>query len=265
MSNIIDSYYSNGKLHGHRGEDYAIHGDNYFIICDGCSSAKHSDVTARLQAHITKNFIDAFSYKEHNLEDNTFMIKFIGMQLEGVFKNLHLKGMPLATLMIGFIIDDIVRVIVVGDGNVVYKNKDNTQEIINISYSSNAPFYPYYYTDEKHLFGYRENYKNNSKSILRVKENEVTMPLVIEQISIFDFGLDVLEYLYIFSDGVEELKGQCKLPLEEAVKAFTAMKNTTKGFIQRRAKRQLATYEKKRIFPMDDFSMAGVYVNEIQN
>ena len=262
MEYSIDSFYCNGKLHGHKGEDYSLHGEDYFIICDGCSSANNSDITARLQAHIAKKHLDTFRFSYYKDKDYIFMMKFISIELRENFNSLGIGGMPLATLIIGIIIDNIIRVIVVGDGAVIYKDKGHQEEYINITYSNNAPFYPYYYSDNKLINEYKKYNPNVEKKVSYKYTNVYNSNSDIESLVILDFILSNLEYLYIFSDGIEEFTGQIKLPIKETIKAFTSMKNTNGTFIQRRCKRQLKIYEKEGIFPIDDFSMAGIYLGE---
>jgi len=261
MNFNIDSFYVNGKLHGHQGQDYALHGDNYFIICDGCSSSKHSDVAARLQAHIAKKFMDTFAFSAYDIEDNNFLVRFIAIELEEMFHKLFIDDFPLATLMIGFVVNDMLRVIVVGDGAIVYKNKHLDRKIITIEYNNSAPFYPYYYTSEKIKNEYKEKYPKVIKKTIYEIFYEYSTVERIDDIFIEDFDIDKLEYLYIFSDGIGELTGQQgKLPIFKAVKKFIDMKNINSTFIQRRCKRQMKLYEKESIFPQDDFSMAGIYL-----
>ncbi len=155
----VDSFYTSGKLHSHSGQDYALHGDNYFILCDGCSSANNSDFTSRLQAHIAKQFILEFNeFNEFNEINNyVVLVKLISYKLRNICNDLGLNGMPLATLMLGVIKDNKLTVVVFGDGVIAYKIKHCNENIIQINYSNNAPYYPYYHSNEKYLKEYKEN------------------------------------------------------------------------------------------------------------
>ena len=258
MEYSIDSFYSNGKLHGHKGEDYALHGEDYFIICDGCSSSNYSDVVSRIQAHTALKFLDSF--KNSTEKGYEIITRLIGLRVKSICIDLCIESMPLATLMIGIIVKDILKIIIIGDGAITYKDKGHQEEYINITYSNNAPFYPYYYSDNKLINEYKKYNPNVEKKVSYKYTNVYNSNSDIESLVILDFILSNLEYLYIFSDGIEEFTGQIKLPIKETIKAFTSMKNTNGTFIQRRCKRQLKIYEKEGIFPIDDFSMAGVYL-----
>lgn len=259
----IDSFYTDGKMHKHRGEDYAMHGEDFFIICDGCSSAENSDITARLQAHIAKKYINMFKHTE----DFSMIAFFISIEVERIIDKIDSvsnKSMPLATLMIGFIHDGKIKVFVYGDGAIVVKNKDmESPDIININYSSNAPYYPFYYNDSVKSFeDYNTNYPKATKEIISIPRSELSHYRIIEEPLIISEEIENLEYLYIFSDGIEEFSNQNnKIDIEDTVRTFTNMKNTNGAFIKRRCIRQLKTYEKYDIHPMDDFSMAGVNFN----
>lgn len=262
----IDSFYTNGKMHNHKGEDYALHGDDFFIICDGCSSSENSDLVARLQAHIAKSFIPLLKKGMREIK----AIEEIADELKFLSNELEIKGMPLATLMIGFVSETEVTVIVAGDGAIFFKDKGQNSQIINIIYESNAPYYPYYYTSEDLKKEYYKNYPNDIKNVEHSESTDkqekginFTDRYYVNKLCLFYFTREDLEYLYLFSDGISEfLSPKGKIPIGKAVSSFTNMKNTNGSFIQRRCARQLKNFEKDRVLPMDDFSMAGIYLNK---
>jgi len=258
----IDSFYTHGKMHQHKGQDYALHGDNFFIIGDGCSSSEYSDVAARLQSFITKRYINLLN------KNNSYskIGELIGKDLSNHFTLLGIKSLPLATLIVGIVIDKKIKIIVYGDGVITYKINNHIYTT-TIEYSNNAPYYPYYYTDEKHLKTYKKNYPDANKIVTHIqKENnpsdekhivEVNTPYVTE------LPIEDMKYLYVFSDGINEFtKPNLKMETSEVISKFTEMKNTNGIFIQRRCARQLKLFEKEGILPMDDFSMSGIVFKE---
>jgi len=254
----IDSFYSNGKLHGHKGEDYAIHGEDYFIICDGCSSSKNSDLVARIQAYTAVKYINTLICSE-NYE---LIAKCIGNDIKSILSNLMLYDtIPLSTLIIGFKYKDYFTVIVYGDGVLTYKYNNSEQRIITIDYNNNAPFYPYYYSDKHLIDQYKTRYPDVEKEVCDNEFITIANCNGIEKPEAFDFLIEDLEYLFMFSDGIQDFsKRNEKIDLKSAINSFVEMKNTNGAFIQRRCKRQLKEFEKDGIFPNDDFSMAGFHI-----
>ncbi len=153
---LADAHYEIGYSHN-VCEDYALAGVNddlaYAIVSDGCSSSEHTDVGARILAHITK---DALLYLQDRklLYDKAFMdSKFPSVFEEIILKKaievkqaLHL-GYPVfdATVLMAATIGDSQCVFYAkGDGHLAILYPDGRIKVTSISYSSNAPFYMSY-------------------------------------------------------------------------------------------------------------------------
>ncbi|MGK0290186.1 MAG: serine/threonine protein phosphatase PrpC, partial [bacterium] len=129
-------------------EDYAIHGDNFFIVADGCSSAKNSDVSARLLTWSAIKNLDKLIDSFGSDNDQEF-VTAVSQDIRKSAEAIHFQERLLATLLVGVVTHDQVLISVYGDGNVVTRNKNGIWEVFHIEYQSNAPYYLYYRGDAK--------------------------------------------------------------------------------------------------------------------
>ena len=117
-------------------EDYAVNGDNYIIISDGCSSSKNTDIGARLLCEYSKK---NSCYK--NLQSDLFPAISIISKYIGLSKN-SLD----VTFLLAYVEDNELLIInTIGDGNIIIKTKDGIIHVISMNYSKSAPYYINYY------------------------------------------------------------------------------------------------------------------------
>lgn len=114
-------------------QDYAIADKDYAIVSDGCSNAKHSDVGARILAHLAEKHIEHF-------EDDDFIRLIIGQAI-GILKDLSL---PIEALFATLLVLKGEKYKVFGDGVVLSLHEFGYSAKIFTSGDTNMPDYPAY-------------------------------------------------------------------------------------------------------------------------
>jgi hypothetical protein len=134
------------KGYGHEiCQDYAITaGDDFVVVCDGCSSGPNTDVGARIYAHEAvrrKLMVNSLM----KLSAMSEVRRLLSTAAQDVLMSLGLpKEAGLTTLLIGTVIDDHVEILVMGDGVIVARKRNGDAVHYKIEYPCNAPYYPYY-------------------------------------------------------------------------------------------------------------------------
>jgi serine/threonine protein phosphatase PrpC len=234
-----DSYFEQGTTH-EVCEDYAVHGEDYAIVADGCSNGGgpsiDSDWGARFICKAAEEFVDEFD--PHRLLSR--IRERICYMMAG-FPLLSQDAMT-ATLMMMRILDSNFHAFTVGDGVVGGKRKDGRWKIHVIDFNS-APFYLKY-----NLFGeermYYEAFGDKYKIItyfgklmdpkmeipefpkffereaewsqtMTRSEMEYTLDMTAP-FNIFEFPIEEYDFAFVCSDGMEQFK---QLQIGEGKKA----------------------------------------------
>jgi len=180
-----DAYFEIGSTHI-VCEDYALTGTSdgelaYAILCDGCSSSKHTDLGARLLAHIAKDALLYLNRRKLLHIENQNLTIFLD-DLQELFKELVLKKVSEvkatlclntdafdATLLISVVVGPLHRFIMSwGDGYFLIKRKPPKDctiygiEMISTEYLSGAPFYLSYALSHDRSISYRDTFGNFS-------------------------------------------------------------------------------------------------------
>jgi len=243
-------------------EDYVLQGANYVIVSDGCSSAQHSDIAARLYAHAAKRLLkenerEITSKKE---QDNflwrlNYLVEVSKIALFGV-PNMEMY----ATLLIAQDMEDKVTVSYFGDGVVVCKYKEESPTTFIIDYD-NMPLYPAYYMNEQTLSEYLKVHgpeyslntlKNNTVAHRHYRIQDEQLPNLTNTLS---FAKENLEYVIISSDGVGSFPPYQFSNLFPIIDEITSFKNRAGSFLQRRMIRMLTDYKKSGIDHYDDIGI----------
>lgn len=132
---LTDSFFVQGFTH-QVCEDYAVHGGDYAIISDGCSSGTDTDFGARLLAKAAEEHIQDI------LRPNVFLqgVSTTTRTQQRTFPNLPDSCLT-ATLMALKAVDDDYRALTIGDGIVGGKCKDGTWVINVVEYPKSGPYY----------------------------------------------------------------------------------------------------------------------------
>ena len=140
----IDAHYVRGRTHT-VCQDYAVTGPNVAVVCDGCSSAPHSDVGARLLAHA------ALTAEPSALDSGAWL-----RGPDSVRETLALPASALdATCIVARALADAITVTMFGDGVIAARGRDDGPPlVIEVAYPRSAPPYPSYTLDADRLQAY---------------------------------------------------------------------------------------------------------------
>lgn len=212
-----DSYFEIGKTHT-ICEDYAISGNingiSYGIVVDGCSSSNEVDIGARILAKVVQKNISTLDEKIFN--ENLLNCLYDNIRnniIDGIkhyIDELNLCDSAFdCTLLLMLSNQEKCIVLAYGDGNIIIRNK-NFIKVINISYSSNAPYYISYFLNPKRLVGYCKEFETSKIIINKEYENFIdnekentTFSKSFDIPLIFTFPNDNIDTISILSDGLE--------------------------------------------------------------
>lgn len=266
----LDHFFSKGKGHA-VCQDYAVSGMSpvpYAFISDGCSSSLNSEIGAMLLCRMAAERSSVFSELDRFEQSILFRIKTIGSVLA-------LKEESLDATLVGICVDEkIVNISAWGDGHIIFIKKNGNIHIISIAYESNAPFYLSYLESHRQKiyidrFGLMKKIISNSICSFgsNIHETFLREDSLFERISIPVIAGDYACIL-VASDGlssfVEKKEDGASQPVlaEKVIIDLVSFKSSTGEFIKRRLNRLLRDYEKKGIFPLDDISVAGVWLGD---
>lgn len=228
---LSDSYFEIGTTH-EVCEDYAVHGENYAIVSDGCSNGGgpriHTDWGARFLCKAAEEHIGTFEPQQlmFNIQQR------ITWMMAG-FPTLH-RDCLTATLLMLRVLDGKFHAFTIGDGVIGGKRKDGRWKIHVIDYHS-APFYLAYKMEgstEEYLEQFGDKYAINTYfgKLLTPEMEPPEVPVREERqkawsqtmshaekeyiidpqapYNIFEFPVDEYEFVFVASDGIEQFKQQ---------------------------------------------------------
>ena len=184
MNIITDSHYFIGKSHL-TCDDYAINGENYIMVADGCSGSKRGELGARLNAIAFENIMK-FPPENFDYEDFGYnMVK----RINAYRVMFRLESNVIDATTIGAYVDNKnrVHVFIYGDGMYFYKYKTHDEIYFNsISFKEETPYYLSYWWDEERKKLYEEFASTYNKSVL-ISEHSTILSgekIIIENYSI---------------------------------------------------------------------------------
>jgi len=224
---ISDSYFEQGATH-EVCEDYALNGNEYAIISDGCSNGGgpriHSDWGARLLCKAAEELV------YHTTDNNIFS------HLVGSRANMLMSSLPnlepnclTATLMVLRVINGNFNAFTIGDGVVGGKRKDGRWKIHLIQFPK-GPFYLKYNIfgeEQKFLDSFGDKYTVGTYfgKLMTPEMNAPELPDYLNRVAewnqfmaysekeyildttapynTFEFPVDEYEFAFICSDGME--------------------------------------------------------------
>lgn len=238
-------------------EDAVLSGYNpfpYLIVADGCSSSNETHIGSNILAKsaefiLTKRFNDGENFENMGIEIINRAWK-VAEQIPVQKNSLD------STLIMSWIIDDLLYYIVFGDG-VIFYNKNDNNVIKEYEQVDNMPDYLSYFlhNDAKEI--YLENATEETKDI-SVRSSLFNMDY---KENVFEYELKVLSIKHlknfiISTDGISSFYDRkeyipvSNLPINE-------FKNLQGDFLERRIKRIIKVNQKNNIYHHDDIGMAG--------
>lgn len=257
-----------GKTH-HICEDYALAGDNYIIISDGCSGSKDTDCGNRIllktfENYIKRKIIDLDSPKKAIYKSRK-LIKILQLEEECLD----------ATLFCTVKNNDFLNVFCAGDGAVLFVYKNDKIILETIEYN-NYPFYLNYLFNNARLKEFQKiKPESNINSYLLnkdyniIRKNEKSL---LSSYSNYFFAVipeNQIKQITIFTDGIKSFvkknihntfKNEEKLDYKKIIKQLVDFKSTTGFFVKRKLNRFIKANKKEEIINMDDFTMATIHI-----
>jgi len=266
---FTDSFFTQGSTHK-ICEDYALHGSNYVVISDGCSSAEDSDFGSRLLARATVQAIN-----RNDFGSNEFYYWVLATAV-GYCRSLSLPPDCLfATLLAAKKIEDKIVVIMKGDGLVAAKQKNGGIYVSYLEFPFSAPFFLRYHLDETSLKDYK---KQIGDTYLKYQYYITPDGQVIDFTAIkcqmgnnpyleqWSFGEET-EVVTVMSDGILSFvkpeitatqKRMVKIEESEIIPKLMAFKDFNGEFVQRRCNMAFKLFEKDGWKSLDDVSVGAI-------
>jgi hypothetical protein len=263
-----DSIFLIGKGHP-VCQDYALSGVTgdgtpYIIVSDGCSGSAHSDVGARLLAHAAVQTLpELFLLYESLLNRyNSFGLDSI-LRVQDALVHLPIEITCLdATLLVAAVIEDQVVVFVYGDGVVMMEKTDGTREIIDISFTHNAPYYLSYLLDLDRRMTYLA--QSSEAKLISRHSASVAYEENVTAAQFFTWPLSEVKTLVLSTDGATSFNDK---DVNQVANEVLALKTTKGEFLTRRVRRFVGDWAKQGISHYDDLGMAAfsfTHVNDTE-
>lgn len=268
-----DAYFAIGSAH-QVCQDHAIAHDDFIVLSDGCSSAKHSDWGARFITQAASNIL-----KQTKPDDLGVFSKNVLLAAQTYANKLEIHEDCLAaTMLCAYIKEKVIKAFIIGDGYIIARNKiKNEIMIIGHNFDSGAPWYLYYTLNDDLKNGYIQRFGNGkfiiNKMILDdkvvVSDNLPLDAAVGMAVIGYTFPLDEFDIVGVASDGLKSFVKNIKsntsitsknVELKEVVKKLFNFKTVTGQFVHRRCQRFLKDYASEDVKHTDDFSLGVLYV-----
>lgn len=240
-----------GSLHS-LCQDYAIAGDGYVILSDGCSSSPDTDVGARLLVRAMAQIMTAHTeVSELHKESARVALAWantIGLPPQAVD----------ATLMSAHVSGEDLIVACSGDGVIILESMDCTIDVYAISSPSGYPFYPAYVHQPDRLAELVAHNRCN-KEVKHHDSIEITDSLTIS------LKLKAADYKYVAlaSDGINSFfHTQQRICLADVLKEFWSFKHSHGAFVERRMKRFKKDTHAKGWQHADDLAIAVIHLGD---
>jgi hypothetical protein len=280
-----DRYFEIGSTHT-VCEDYALAGTedglSWAILSDGCSSAKNTDVGARLLAHIGKEALQHL-HAQGKLFDSSFLSEEFPMLLRNyiIARALEVKSALRldydsfsATLLLAFVSQaengpGMWGTVAFGDGSVVFKRSETEMHRARMHYETNAPYYLSYGMSHENDAAYRQCFGRDKRlNVLHdldwtpsdVESNDPYLPWSFRLCGPVA-GDKAPAQIILFSDGLESYENKDRsVPFntDDALRSMIGYKGLAGEFVQRRMRAFRKECEKAGVSHYDDVSCAAI-------
>lgn len=219
MNFITDSFFQQGETH-EVCEDYAVHGNGYAIVSDGCSNGGgpsiHTDWGSRLLCKAAEYNLFCLTTNHDRMNFNERKNLFFhevwsdAAKIASSLPNLQRECLT-ATLGIAYKDLGVVRTILYGDGVVGARRRDGKWEIRSYEPIQGAPYYLKYQKTEGDALRYFERFDGRYKAStyvcdgkLGVESTQTATVAIDPDNPAFDAHFPVEEYDLVFvgTDGL---------------------------------------------------------------
>lgn len=226
-------------------QDYAVTGDAYAILADGCSTSPDTDIGARLLVKATEQMLRT-EVDASALHENAALLALSWADA------LYLPPQAVdATLLTAYICEDELVVTCSGDGVIIGKRNDGNLEVNAITYPSGYPFYPAYLHQPDRLDAF------------------LSINVPVKQTQHFRFKTCEYKFVALVSDGIHSFlttqqtaTGRCVEPVSMAkvLDELVSFKSLHGAFVARRVKRFMKDCHARGWQHADDLSIAAIHL-----
>jgi hypothetical protein len=234
-------------------QDYALHGKDYIVVSDGCSSSKNTDLGARLLCLSAKAYLIS-EFQKNQMTASDFGSRVIN-SAKKMMDALFLEEQCLdATLLYAYVRGEDIIVGAFGDGNILIEYKTGHVDVININFESGAPYYLSYQLNKER----DEKYPIAFPGIMKVSPFALKYNDVIS----LSYHISDIKSVTLISDGYESFIKDKTKKYEIDVKEVIGFKNIKGDFLQRRVDKYLLQLKKQGIEHYDDLGLASMVFSE---
>lgn len=258
-------------------QDYGLisrnrHGCDAVIVCDGCSSTEHSDISSRLTAAFVYKYISRFG-DMNNIDFKSLCVSDLLAQDIAYTPFAHMLPISHCLDSTALIItarteDNIVGVRVFGDGYIIIKYRNGFLIKNKIESENGYPPYLSYIVDDKrmkalekigncNIVRHNEVYSGNVKEKIWEwsETHPFSWPVATENYPIKD-----IEYIMVCTDGIDSINN---VSSNEVLDKLTQFKTTTGQFMQRRLKAMMKDYAKNGQTNSDDLTVGIIHFGDV--
>jgi protein phosphatase 2C-like protein len=253
-------------------QDYAISGNSaestYVIVSDGCSSGGHTDVGARVVAHVTAGRLQRDgslvgpSFDASCFETDRRVASSLGLSNEDLLATcVYAKAVPALKT---------IQVRIVGDGVIARRTRGGDIWMARVDWANNTPFYRAYFADGCAQFfaaqsgdtpiavtvHHRSSFGADDTSVSHGIEAMHSLEFRIPEVGDPEDPNATTE-VAIFSDGVTLVDG---MDWRDVVCSLLSFKSTEGSFVKRRMSRFLKDCQAHGKGPIDDIAMAAIHI-----
>jgi hypothetical protein len=267
----IDTFFTKGTSH-RICEDYATHGDDFLVICDGCSAQLNTDIGARLLARAAIQNLK----EEGEIACEQLHQRILSTAL-GYCQSLGLSYDCLyATLLLAQLKPEGLMFQMLGDGAIAVQFEDGSIDLMEASFPFSAPFYLIYRKNLEMVKDYLDKINQFKVKTTKVDaEGNITTQEDIHSISLdnVEAGIEQPSYsekpkiknIAVFSDGLgtfftqqttKTTKSPEPISSIDVVKELFKIKNYMGEFVTRRTNMAM---KKNGWLSSDDFSVGMIH------
>ncbi len=264
---LADAFFTAGR--GHLvAQDYALASPAnadapWAVVCDGCSGSPHTDVGARLLAHVVAG----------QLADGDVDVVRAGAAAGQLAAGLGLPNRALdATCLVVRTCGDAVDVRLWGDGVVAWADVTGEVGVLVVEYPSGAPAYPTYDLDPERGAAWRDG--EHDRFVVRRHVGDGAWDVVSRgrgTAAPLRLPRDELRWVLVGSDGLTAVhtrdaglgRGPVAVPVAELVGELTRFATAQGRPLARRARRVCGRIAQRRGWTLtDDLSVAALVAEE---
>ena len=272
----IDKFSTKGSTHK-INQDYAyvesLEDAKLLVVSDGCSSGRLVSIGSRMMCMLATTYLKTAQYIDEFIRfPRTFEMALTDGLTELLDNEaLGLQKEDLLATILAIYYDNKTSSYAlkyIGDGYILIEYTSGAVILEELTYDENKPMYPIYLTSK---------YELSSPCTLNqkwyMKENGIWITLGTgtgykRAIDTIFSTSESVKRMHLITDGMSSFVNKAtleKIDVTKIADEILALKSDDGPFMQRRMKRMLTLFEKKNIFPEDDFTIVSHNIKEIKS